>query len=226
MIGYLSGVILDYSPGNVLVGVGESGARVGYSVCVPCLSAYDAWGVGSRIELFVHTHVREDALDLYGFASRAEKELFLTLLTVNGIGPKGAMNFLSKAETEQLVQAILEEDKATLVQIPGIGKKTAERVVLELADPLRKKVAAGILSLPGTKASARLADSSKRSNPSLTLKSGKTASPLVRDACDALLGLGYREGDALQLIERVLESMDQPPLKVEELIRGALRYAV
>ena len=113
---------------------------VGYSVNVPRNSQYELLPNGKVIELFIHTHVREDQLDLYGFATKSEKELFLTLLSVNGIGPKGALSILSGADTSQLVQAIIEGDKALLTKLPGVGKKTAERMVLELSDSLRKKM--------------------------------------------------------------------------------------
>src|SRR4051812_12971584 len=97
MIGYLRGEILENADGKLLltVSASETGA-VGYAVTVPQSPAYLAWLPGKSVEIFIHTHVREEALDLYGFANRMEKELFLTLLSVNGIGPKGAMGIMNK----------------------------------------------------------------------------------------------------------------------------------
>jgi Holliday junction DNA helicase RuvA len=211
MIGYLRGEVLENSDGKLIVAVGASGGPgVGYSVAVPQSAAYSLIAAGRNIELFIHTHVREDALDLYGFATRMEKDLFLTLLTVNGIGPKGAIGILSRVEPTQLIDAILNEDKESLVQIPGVGKKTAERVVLELADPLRKKMEAGTFNI------ARPASAAK--------SSASGAAPenfVLRDAREALVGLGYREQDVTPVLRRVLEEMPAP--KVEELIRTALQ---
>ena len=126
MIGYLQGEILDISDGKVLMGVGDrlpsrTTGMVGYFVAIPLNASYGGWMLGQQVELFIHTHVREDALDLYGFATRMEKELFLTLLSVNGIGPKSALGILSGVEPGSLIDAIIHEDRAYLMQIPGFG---------------------------------------------------------------------------------------------------------
>lgn len=223
MIGYLRGEILENSDGKLilLAGTRESGGSVGYSVFVPQSPNYLDCIPGKVIELFVHTHVREDALDLYGFCSRLEKELFLTLLSVNGIGPKGALGMLSKVNPEELVQAVLEKDKDALTQVPGIGKKTAERVVMELADPLRKKVEAGLLGgmRPGR-------SGAKKGQQELQMDRASGASslpPIFQDAKAALVGLGYREQDVTVLLNRVLAETETPPKKAEDLVRVALR---
>src|SRR5690349_8047558 len=116
MIGYLQGEILEHGDGKMLVSVGEakSFGAVGYSITVPQGKAYNTYSAGQKIELFVYTHVREEALDLYGFSSKYEKALFLTLLSVNGIGPKSALGILSSGDIDHLVQAILEGDQAFL----------------------------------------------------------------------------------------------------------------
>src|SRR5262245_1010741 len=108
MIGYLNGEIIELSEGRILLGIGDrhSTGVVGYAVSVPQSLSYSNYLVGKRIELFVYTHVREEALDLYGFASQFEKNLFLLLLSVNGIGPKSALSLLSRIEPDQLVDAI------------------------------------------------------------------------------------------------------------------------
>src|SRR3954466_12919629 len=132
MIGYLRGQVMEYADGRVLLAVGSRESAVGYSVTVPQGPSYLSILPESSAELFIYTHVREDALDLYGFRTRAEKDVFLTLLTVNGIGPKLALGVLSGADAGPLVRAILDGDKDCLTRIPGVGKKIAERVVLEL----------------------------------------------------------------------------------------------
>jgi Holliday junction DNA helicase RuvA len=214
MIGYLRGQVMEHQDGRMLVSLAAGEGAIGYQVAVPHGPEYGAFAAGRAVELFVYTHVREDQLDLYGFVTRAEKELFLTLMTVNGIGPKGALGILSNLPAGALVTAILEGDKATLTKTPGIGKKTAERVVLELGDTLKKKIQAGLLA--EVRARAPSGATSARSAP---VSKEPTA---VRDAREALLGLGYREQDVSELIERALES-SPGPVKAEDLIRTALR---
>jgi Holliday junction DNA helicase RuvA len=213
MIGYLRGEVLECSEGKLLLAVGD----VGYAVTIPQSSSYLGVQAGKSTELFVYTHVREDVLDLFGFRTRSEKDVFLTLLNVNGIGPKLALAMLSGAEAGPLVRAILEGDKDFLTRIPGVGKKTAERVVLELADPLRKKIESGAIADP--RLERRLSQRTGAQS-----KAGPAgAEALVRDAREALVGLGYRELDVTALLNRVLDEMEPPPARAEELIRTALK---
>lgn len=223
MIGYLRGEVLDNSDGKLLVLVpGGAAAGVGYSVSVPQSGGYASWLPGAAVELFIHTHVREDALDLYGFSSALEKELFLTLLGVNGVGPKVALAILSATEPAGLIQAIIDEDKATLTRIPGVGKKTAERLVLETSDRIRRKMETGaIISVKPEKASS--VSAGKAGSPGAK---GRAVSPqqvLFNDAKSALVGLGYRENDVAVLLNRVLAESEGPPPAAEELVRTALR---
>lgn len=222
MLGYLRGQVLDNGvqsgDGKLVVGVGsEAQGFVGYSVNVPRTVDYELLPNGKTIELFIYTHVREDSLDLYGFSTKAEKELFLTLLSVNGIGPKGALSILSGCDPTQLVQAVIEGDKDLLTKIPGIGKKTAERVVLELADPLRKKMEAGLFG--NATATARA-----KAPAGATAHATAPRSQAVKDAVSALVGLGYREAEANSLVNRLLTAdEDLIAWKTEDLIKMALR---
>lgn len=132
MIGQLRGSLTDKRPNQVLVDVGG----VGYLVLVP-LSTYAALGeLHTEVTLLIHTHVREDALALYGFLSSREKQLFETLLSASGVGPALALKILSGMNVEELVPAIRGNDLARLTKIPGVGRKTAERIVVELKDKL------------------------------------------------------------------------------------------
>lgn len=216
MIGYLKGRVLEHSEGKILLVAGESGS-VGYSVTVPQSAGYIKFVPGGEAELFIHTHVREDALDLFGFASKVEKDVFLTLLTVNGIGPRGAMGILSGVEPGDLIRAILEGDKEFLVKIPGVGKKTAERVVLELAEPIRKKMDSGqlpdLVSAGASSKNARGASSAAR----------RGENPVLRDARTALVGLGYRESDISGMLNRLFEEAETPVTRTEDLIKLALK---
>ncbi|HEV3307496.1 MAG TPA: Holliday junction branch migration protein RuvA [Candidatus Sulfotelmatobacter sp.] len=132
MIAHLRGRLLAKRPNQAII---ETGG-VGYDVTVSVPTFLDLPGVGGEVELHVHTHVREDQIALYGFLGLAEKHLFEKLITVSGIGPKLAITILSGMAADEMVGAIRSNDVARLTRIPGIGKKTAERMVLELRDKL------------------------------------------------------------------------------------------
>src|SRR5438093_11156697 len=143
MIAQLRGRILEKHPNRIIVDVNG----VGYDVFVPLSTFYGLGDAGSDIALRIHTHVREDALMLYGFATPLEQELFERLISVGGIGPKVALGVLSGIEPQELIRAIERSDVARLTAIPGVGKKTSERLVLELKDRLpRAQVAASAAS--------------------------------------------------------------------------------
>ena len=133
MIGWLSGSIRRISPDRATIDVGG----VGYEVFVPAQAISQLGGLGSKVELFIHTHVREDAIHLYGFSTLSDRELFEHLIGVTGIGAKTALSILSSISGDALIQAIQRKDVGLLQRTPGIGKKTAERMVLELTDKLR-----------------------------------------------------------------------------------------
>lgn len=234
MIGYLKGRVLDLSSDSrAVVGVGGSDPGIGYQVLLPSSPSYVDISVGSEVELFVHTHVREDALDLFGFRSRDEKDLFLLLMTVNGIGPKAALGLMSKINPEDLIGAIVRGDTDSLVKVPGIGKKTAERVIVELTDSLKKKVEHGAFSAwtkgrsnsSTAPAGARRPVASRNQTP---IASGIPVDALAvyADARDALLGLGYREAEVLASLQRVLGETEIARTGIptaEIAVRGALR---
>ena len=233
MIGYIKGPILDIaSDGKLLVGVGGDQPSIGYQVSVPASAQYATYVVGSQVELFVHTHVREDALDLFGFLSREEKALFLSLMTVNGIGPKAAVGLLSKIPPGELIEAILRSDLDSLVKVPGIGKKTAERVIVELSDTLKKKVEAGMFA--GWLGSQQKKNAATGRGWSPSRKTVSNSAPgipqealaVFTDAQDALLGLGYREAEALAALQKILEpeTIAQSGVpSAEVVVRNALR---
>lgn len=133
MIGRLRGTLIGKAPGQLLVDVGGVGYQV--YVAVPTWSAVGE--AGSEVVLDIHTHVREDAIQLYGFSARLERAVFERLTAVSGIGPRLALTILSGGGVEDLVASVRKGDLARLTSIPGVGKKTAERIVLELRDKLR-----------------------------------------------------------------------------------------
>jgi Holliday junction DNA helicase RuvA len=194
MIGHLRGTILEKHPNQVIV---ES-AGVGYDVQIP-ISTYTALAEpGASAALRIHTHVREDALLLFGFATQEEKALFERLISVSGIGPKLAITVLSGLPTADLVAAIRNSDVGHLVRIPGVGKKTAERMVLELKDKL-----AGIDTMGKAAAVA-----------------GPTLNALDRDVLSALQNLGCSRPAAEDALRKVKER--GVPAEFEPLFRAAL----
>ncbi|HEY3456389.1 MAG TPA: Holliday junction branch migration protein RuvA [Bryobacteraceae bacterium] len=196
MIGHLRGTILEKHPNQVIV---ES-AGVGYDVQIP-ISTYTALAdAGATAALRIHTHVREDALLLFGFATAEEKALFERLISVSGIGPKLAITVLSGLPTADLVSAIRSGDVAHLVRIPGVGKKTAERMVLELKDKLASIDIAGRTAAPAS--------------------AGAPLDPLDQDVLSALQNLGCSRPAAEEALRKVKER--GAPAEFEPLFRAAL----
>ena len=178
MIAYLHGRILEKQPNRIVVDV----AGVGYDVSVPLSTFYGLGDAGSDITLRIHTHVREDALSLYGFATKLEQDLFERLIAISGIGPKVALAVLSGIEPPDLIRAIERGDLARLTAIPGVGKKTSERIVLELKDRLPKMSAAAAVDAHAS------------------------APPLLRDdLLSALMNLGYHR----PLAEKAVDSANK-----------------
>ncbi len=135
MIAYLKGKILQKKPGEVVVATGG----VGYVLLIPLSTYFKLGEAGTEVELLVHTHLTDDSLQLFGFLSPEEKNIFLKLITISGIGPKMAINILSGIEPGELEEAVRETNVTRLSMIPGIGKKTALRVIMEMADKIEKK---------------------------------------------------------------------------------------
>ena len=200
MIGFLEGKLRTKSPEYVIVDVNG----VGYHVQVPLSTFYDLPDPGRPVMLNIHTHVREDAIQLFGFSTIAEKDMFLMLTGVNGVGPKLALGILSGISPDELRQAIVRQDYLRLKNIPGVGKKIADRVVLELRD----KVQGNSKDKPGL--------------PQPFADSGLNTFP---DAFSALVNLGYRPAEAEKALKRARQGLDENP-SIEELLRGALKSLV
>jgi len=197
MIALLRGTLAYKSSDHVIIDVGG----VGYRLFIPLSTFYSLPETGD-VSLFTHTHVREDALLLYGFLSMEEKELFGILISISGIGPKLAVNILSHIPAKDLKRAIASGDIKRLSSLPGIGKKTAERLVLELKDKVGP-----IHDLPE-------ADE---------VQSNTSGGDISNDVISALINLGYKENQA----RKVLESMElAPDLTMEEALKGALKVLI
>ena len=195
MIALLRGTLLEKAPSRLIVDV----AGVGYDVQVPLSTFYGLGEPGTAVSLRVHTHVREDVIALYGFATALELELFERLIAISGVGPKLALAVLSGIEPADLMRAVRLQDVARLTAIPGIGKKTAERIGLELKDRLPS-------ALQGTGQAGAAAP----------------ADQLRADLLSALLNLGYQRAAADAAIDRTLAST--PDAAFEQALRDTLRH--
>ncbi|MGH7928394.1 MAG: Holliday junction branch migration protein RuvA [Candidatus Binatia bacterium] len=193
MIAHISGTLAQKVPGEVVVDVNG----VGYQIFIPLNVFYGLPEVGSRVSLQIYTHVREDALQLFGFHDAAEKQIFLLLTAVSGIGPKLAVNILSGISADDLARALKEGNQLRLVGIPGVGKKLAERMIVELKDRF--------MTMPSEGASS---------------KPSEGDSQLMQDAVSALVNLGYRRGEAENNIRAVLKEGEG---SLENVLKQALR---
>lgn len=198
MIAYLIGTVTEVSDDNIVV----ENNRIGFNVRVP--NGY-GFKTGSEVQVYTYTYVKEDAFCLYGFDTKDQLELFKKLITVNGIGPKGALAVLSVMSADDLRFAIYSQDASAIAKAPGIGKKTAERVILDLKD----KVKLGeINGLPG-----QLSGTSE-----FAAGEFETAR---KDAVEALAALGYGVSEAAKAVSKVTVTED---MTAEEILKNALKF--
>jgi Holliday junction DNA helicase RuvA len=198
VIGLLRGRLLSRQPPTLLLDV----QGVGYEVDAPLTTFYELPEVGTEVTLYTHLAVREDAHTLYGFLKPGDRSLFRMLLKVNGVGARLALAILSGMETSRFISCVQEGDSAALVRLPGIGKKTAERLIIELRDRLASGQG-GMSVASGESAAA-------------------AASSPVEDAVSALVGLGYKPQEA----SRMVRAIDTAELSSGEIIRRALQRTV
>lgn len=197
MIGSLRGVLIAKVPPQLVLEVGG----IGYEIEAPMSTFYTLPPVGRELRLLTHFVVREDAHVLYGFATETERQLFRDLLRVTGIGPKLALAILSGSSVEAFTQCVLAQDAAALTRIPGVGRKTAERLLVEMRDRLQAAVQASGGTLAGA--------------------SGGATAGAEAEALSALVALGYKPAEA----SRLLQAVRAPGASTEDLIRGALQGA-
>lgn len=190
MIAHLKGTLIKKMPASAILDVNG----VGYEVFIPLTTYYELPGPGDALSFFIHTHVREDALKLYGFLSEADKTVFETLISINKVGPKLALTILSGLSAQGLAQAVAEQDVVRLNAIPGVGSKTAERLVLELKDKL--------MPLEPSHGGTPVA-----------------ANGVMSDALSALINLGYKRPAAEQALKTVWQN---GPSSLENLIKDSL----
>ena len=196
MIAFLRGKVLDKHPNKLIVDV----HGVGYEVQVPLSTFYEVGDEGDEVSLRVHTHVREDALQLYGFVTALEQQVFERLIGISGIGPKLAIAVLSGIDPRELLGAVQRSDVARLTRVPGVGKKTAERIVLELKDRMQQFAGLATPDAP---------------------EPGAVEDRLREDLVSALVNLGYHRPQAEKTIDSTLQSGGE--LRFEQALKQALK---
>jgi len=199
MIAYLSGKLFEKEANSVIIDVGG----VGYDVMIPLSTFYDLGEIGEDVSLRIYTHVREDAFQLFGFKTVRERELFLLLISVSGIGPKSAITALSGMSADEIIGAIRQNNLARLNSIPGVGKKTAERLVIELRDKIAKLSAVA---------------SEEMKAEGIPQTSGDD---VYDDAISALVNLGYQRNAAEKALKQAMQEGTE--MSVQKLLRRSLQ---
>ena len=202
MIAHLNGRLLSKEPNSVIVDV----SGVGYEVNIPLSTFYELANEGSDVQLRIYTHVKEDALQLYGFKTERERKLFVNFISVSGIGPKLGIALLSGMSADELINSIKSNNLARLTLIPGVGRKTAERLIVDLREKMTALAASQVEEAPGLETAA---------------SSGSSEDSVRSDALSALLNLGYQRSAAEKAIEAVLN--DGGENTVESVLRRGLR---
>ena len=200
MIAYLSGKLLEKQANTVIVDVGG----VGYEVLIPLSTYYELGEPGTDVELRIYTNVREDALQLFGFKTVRERDLYLKLISVQGIGAKSGITMLSGMSADEIVSAIRTNDLGRLTSIPGVGKKTAERLVIELRDKV-----------------ADLSDGLSSDGGKQAAGSGLSGDAVFDDALSALVNLGYQRNAAEKALKQAVQ--DGTEMSVQKLLRRGLQ---
>ncbi|WP_372965437.1 Holliday junction branch migration protein RuvA [Marinobacter sp.] len=206
MIGRIRGMLVEKTPGQVLVEC----SGLGYEVDIPYTTFFHLPEAGHEVTLHTHFVVREDSQGLFGFASRLDRNLFRLLIKVNGVGPKVAVGILSGLDAQQFIRCVEGRDINALVKLPGIGKKTAERLLIEMTDRIGQLEGQFVPSAPEVTAGGRAA-------------SAVSVGPDPREEAEAaLIALGYKPQEAAKAISKVAE----PEMSSEALIRLALRNMI
>ena len=203
MIAHLSGTLLSKQATSAIIDVGG----VGYDVAIPLSTFYELGEVGEPVQLRVYTHVREDAIQLFGFKTTRERELFLQLISVNGVGPGLAIKLLSGMPADEMIASIRTNNLVRLVAIPGVGRKTAERLVVDLRDKIATLSSPALEEEYAAKAAAAGAPT--------------TTDAMRDDAMSALSNLGYQKAAAEKAVKNAID--EGGDLSVEVILRRSLR---
>ncbi|MBQ7840339.1 MAG: Holliday junction branch migration protein RuvA [Lachnospiraceae bacterium] len=200
MYAYLIGKVADVSGDNLVMEVGH----IGYNVRIPGSVIEQLPAVGEEVKIYTYTSVREDAIQLFGFLTKDDLEMYKLLITVNGIGPKGGLSVLSAMSADELRLAVLAQDAKRIAKAPGVGSKTAQRIILDLKDKISMEDAFTPL---------------ENADDSAAAAASNNLSQVRSEAVEALTALGYSASDAL----RAVRAVEQEDMNVEELLKAALK---
>lgn len=201
MIAYLNGILAEIEEENIVIEVNG----IGYNVRIPAGMAGRLPQIGEVVKLYTYTSVREDAIGLYGFLSRDDLNMYRQLITVSGIGPKGGLSVLSAMSADELRMAVISQDAKAIAKAPGVGTKTAQRIILELKDKISLEDTAMMREVNQV--------------PQDSMLTGKRQAQT--EAVEALTALGYSPSEALRAVKAVLQ--ETPDLDVEALLKAALK---
>ncbi len=199
MYAYLNGIVADLEADNCIIDING----VGYNVQISGQTAARLPGIGERVKLFTYTNVKEDALQLFGFMSKADLDIFKKCITVSGIGPKGALSLLSVMNADELRFAVISQDVKAISKAPGIGKRTAERLILELKDKLVIDDAMINKEIDSYQGGMLLTDDS-----------------VIKEAVEALVALGYGQAESLKAVKAI---EDAENMESGALLKAALK---
>jgi len=199
MIARIDGILIEKTPAYIIV----EAMGIGYEVIVPLTTFYELPESNQRVVLKIHTHIREDAMTLFGFLTQKEKDVFQLLITVTGIGPKLAINILSGTDFSELVSSIAQGDLSRLIRIPGVGKKTAERIIFDLRD---KKII-GLFNEWGEEVS----------------REPENVRLIKEDALSALVNLGYKQQRINDVLEQVLRDTEEEISSLDVVLKKSLK---
>lgn len=202
MYAYIKGTVTDRNDQQIVI----ENNGIGYLINCPLGISAEIGGLGDDVTVYLYQSVKEDDISLYGFNSRAQKEMFLKLITVSGIGPKVAHSICAALSAEQIAAAVMSNNVALLTGVKGLGKKTAERIILELKDKLKSQL--------GATASVTVV-------PAVSTSSSNADSGVMQDAAGALIVLGYKDQEAAEAVASAYED----GIGLEDLIRKALKVA-
>ena len=202
MYAYIKGTVTDRNDQQIVI----ENNGIGYLINCPLGISAEIGGLGDEVTVYLYQSVKEDDISLYGFNSRAQKEMFLKLITVSGIGPKVAHSICAALSAEQIAAAVMSNNVALLTGVKGLGKKTAERIILELKDKLKSQL--------GATASVTVV-------PAASTSSSNADSGVMQDAAGALVVLGYKDQEAAEAVASAYED----GIGLEDLIRKALKVA-
>ncbi|MED7818995.1 MULTISPECIES: Holliday junction branch migration protein RuvA [unclassified Francisella] len=213
MISFIKGVLIEKDPTALLIDVNG----LGYEVFVPMTTFYSLSETGATISLYTHFVVREDAQQLYGFKSKVDKKVFQELIKVSGIGARTALAILSGMDSKTLLHCIENKDYGLLATVPGIGKKTAERLVVEIYDKLLKMAN----EIYGDSGDSSISNSESHSDKALT--PAAISNSIFNESVDALLALGYKQKDAEKMIRGSIGDAKTPAEAIRKALQGSIK---